>query len=154
VWARPTNPRQGSAWRLPFPAEHQQKGFRSIFPESFPRALLQRAAEAESFADWLRDQGDALIDAADMLGGPIRRDRAETVVGALRDGDAAARHPPVPQRLADLLSLRRVDDPFSPEALRFAAIHPDCGSDAQVMALSSVVASGGAEHRCLRPYSG
>jgi hypothetical protein len=27
--------------------------------------------------------------------------------------------------LADLLSLRFVDDPYSPEALRFAAINPD-----------------------------
>lgn len=96
-----------------------------MFPESFPRALLQRAAEAEAFADWLRDQGDALIDAADLLGGPIWRDRAETVVGALRDGDAAARHLAVLRLLADLLSLRMVDDPFSPEALRFSAIHPD-----------------------------
>lgn len=96
-----------------------------MFPEKLPRALLQRAAEAEDFADWLRGDGDALIDAADLLGGPLWRGRAETVVAELRDGDVASRHLPALRRLSELLSLRLVDDPFSPEALRFAGIHPD-----------------------------
>lgn len=95
-----------------------------MFPEMLPRALLQRAAEAEAFTDWLRD-GEALLDAADLLGGPLWRDRAETVVAGLRDGDAASRHLPALRRVSALLTLRFVDDPFSPEARRFAGIHPD-----------------------------
>jgi hypothetical protein len=96
-----------------------------MYPENLPRALLQRAAEAEAFADWLRSDPDALVDAADLLGGLLWRERAETVVVALREGDSAFRHLPALRRLSELLTLCFVDDPFSPEARRFAGIHPD-----------------------------
>lgn len=89
------------------------------------RALLRHADVANAFADWLRDCGDDLIDAAALLGGPKWAARAARVV------DAISAHRDPTGSLQDLRALRRllnlelVDELTSVEAGRFAAIHPD-----------------------------
>jgi hypothetical protein len=85
-----------------------------------PHALL-----VEQFGDWLRYDGDDLIRSADLLGGDLWARRAQHAVDlATRGGDPVRLVEAIGQ-LHRLLSLDLTDDPFSAEALRFAAIHPD-----------------------------
>ena len=90
------------------------------------RDLRAHTEIARRFADWLREDPDQLVRAARLLGGDAWARRAARVATAARRRDACL-HEVLDdlRRLRRLLSLDLVDDPFSEEALRFAAIHPD-----------------------------
>ena len=97
------------------------------FPVSADGSVLalRNAHVAESFAAWLREDGERLVEAAELLGGPKWAARALVVVNDVVAGALPA------DRLADLRALRRllrlefIDDPASAEAAFFAAVDPD-----------------------------
>ncbi|WP_299821419.1 hypothetical protein [uncultured Jannaschia sp.] len=89
------------------------------------RALHRRARTADAFGDWLRDDPDALVDAADLLGGPDWARRAAGVADALAAGACVLSLLPDLEALRCLLTLELTDDPWSEEAARFLSVHPD-----------------------------
>lgn len=89
------------------------------------RILLRCAQLAAAFEAWLREQGDSLIAAADLLGGPAWKARAADVVAAIADGAPAIDVLGELKQLRRLLTLECVDDPFCEEAIRFSMVHPD-----------------------------
>lgn len=88
------------------------------------RPLLRHARTADEFRAWIHD-GDQLVAAADLLGGADWSARAAAVVEVVRAGSEPAEHLIDLQALRRLLSLELVDDIGSPEAVRFATLHPD-----------------------------
>lgn len=89
------------------------------------RVLLRHLNRASEFLRWLQEDGDHLIASANLLGGPNWAWRAQSLVKAAREGrDLSTRR----VALADLHRLLHLDlakDLESPEALRFARLHPD-----------------------------
>ncbi len=88
-------------------------------------ALFRHVSRAEDFVSWLRDEGDALVRAADLLGGHLWAKKAkEIVLTARKGGNVAARR-------KTLIALRRLLQGDHArflerhEAWRFACIHPD-----------------------------
>ena len=84
-------------------------------------APLQRLAEQE-FRDWLRENGDNLADAADLLGGAAWAARASAVVAGLRNGDAVADHKAELHAPRRLLTLDLVTALQGQEARLFACL--------------------------------
>ncbi len=95
------------------------------YPLLEAQALHRLARIADAFEAWLRAESDALVDAADLLGGPDWARRAARVAGALASGAGGPSLLPDLEALRRLLTLERTDDPFGPEAARFAMVHPD-----------------------------
>lgn len=89
------------------------------------RILLRCAQLAAAFEAWLCEEGDCLIAAAELLGGPVWSARAENVVTVISDGESASNVLNELKELRRLLHLEYLDDPFSEESLRFAMVHPD-----------------------------
>jgi hypothetical protein len=89
------------------------------------RATLRAAQTAESFADWLRDDGDQMLAAAELLGGQAWRDRADAVRVAVSGGVPLVELISELSDLYQLLSLEFTDDLDSVEAALFFAVHPD-----------------------------
>jgi len=88
-------------------------------------ALLRHMNKLGEFLRWLRADGDSLVASAELLGGKKWAERARSIVAVVQNGhDLGARR-------AELLALHRLLNlDFttalgSPEAKRFAAIHPD-----------------------------
>lgn len=89
------------------------------------RATLRAAQTAESFADWLRDGGDQMVAAAELLGGQKWRDRADAVRAAVSGGVPLFELISELSDLYQLLSLEFTDNLDSVEAALFFAVHPD-----------------------------
>ncbi|MEI4234823.1 hypothetical protein [Roseovarius sp. D22-M7] len=89
------------------------------------RILLRCAQLAAAFEAWLREEGDSLIAAADLLGGSTWKTRADNVVTAITHGASAIEVLDDLKLLRRLLELEYLDDPFCEEANRFAMVHPD-----------------------------
>lgn len=88
-------------------------------------SLFRHITKADDFVQWLCTEGDALISAADLLGGHIRAAKAkEIVVTARKSGNVAARRKTLAalQRLlcGDYARFLEGD-----EAWRFMSLHPD-----------------------------
>ena len=89
------------------------------------RILLRCAQLAAAFEAWLRDEGSSLIAAADLLGGPTWKARAENIVTVIANGGSSIDVFNELKLLCRLLQLEYLDDPFSEESIRFAMVHPD-----------------------------
>ena len=90
------------------------------------RTMAGHARTAAAFAGWLRDGGGAaLVQAAELLGGPAWSGRAAAVATAIDEGDDPSEHMAGLRALRRLLWLDRADTPGSIEAALLAAIHPD-----------------------------
>lgn len=87
-------------------------------------ALLRHAKIADAFATWLRDNGEDLIDAVDLVGGRRWVTRATQLVTSAQQGDLV-------NRLTELRAIHRLlyldfaSRSGSCEEARLAAIHPD-----------------------------
>jgi|GEM_PF-1482435 len=88
-------------------------------------ALLRHTNKANDFVRWLSEDGDALVAAADLLGGKIWAAMAtEVVISARKGGNVVARR-------NTLIALRRLLQGDcarfleGDEAWRFASLHPD-----------------------------
>lgn len=87
--------------------------------------LLRTLQKTSQFFNWLRQDGEALIAAASLLGGPKWARLATSVVANARAGhDIAARRGDL-DNLRRLLHLEFTDRLDCIEARRFLAIHPD-----------------------------
>jgi len=85
-------------------------------------ALLRHVTIARDFFRWLEEEGDALIAAADLLGGPDWADRARAVVAVARQGG------PVTARVRTLAALRHLlhgGHADLPGAWPVPDLHPD-----------------------------
>jgi len=106
-------------------------------------SLLRNTEIACAFRRWLREDGDTLVAAADLLGGPKWARHATAVVTCARSGgDLQSRRRDL-ARLARLLRLELVDDLSRPEAARFAALHPDDPRATEAMSCAEAVSRGG-----------
>jgi len=106
-------------------------------------SLLRNTEIACAFRRWLREDGDTLVAAADLLGGPKWARHATAVVTCARSGgDLQSRRRDL-ARLARLLRLELVDDLSRPEAARFAALHPDDPRATKAMYCAEAVSRGG-----------
>ncbi|MTJ04795.1 MAG: hypothetical protein FH759_08910 [Sediminimonas qiaohouensis] len=88
-------------------------------------ALLRHINRAQVFLRWLRGEGESLVASAQLLGGSHWARRASTVVHAARAGHDLSAHRGALRSLRRLLHLEFVRDLETPEAARFAALHPD-----------------------------
>lgn len=87
-------------------------------------SALRSAMIAAEFKDWLSiSGGDELLDAVELLGGPMWQTTAQRIVAAARNDDLA-RHLPQLRRLRKLLQLELVDT-CEELAGRFFSVHPD-----------------------------
>jgi hypothetical protein len=110
--------------------------------ESKVNSLLRNMNIAEAFRRWLCHDGDTLVAAADLVGGPKWARRASAVVTCARNGgDLQTRRRDL-ARLARLLRLELVDDLSRPEAARFAALHPDDPRSSEAMHCAEAVSRG------------
>ena len=89
------------------------------------RALLRHINRVNAFMRWLREDGDRLVAAAALLGGPAWARRAGTIVEAARGGHDLFAHRPALGALHRLLHLDLVHEPDCAEAALFASVHPD-----------------------------
>ena len=118
--------------------------------------LLHHADAAEAFRSWLAD-GDSLVAACRLLGGPRWSRQAAAVVDSIRLGSAPVELLRDLLLFQKLLSLELADEPWSTEAALLAAIHPDDprANDARLAAEAldrgieavSALARAGALHR-------
>ncbi|KRS18954.1 hypothetical protein [Roseovarius indicus] len=105
-------------------------------------SLLRNTKIADAFRRWLCEDGDTLVAAADLLGGPNWARRASTVVTCARNGGDLHTHRQTLARLAKLLRLEFVDDLSRPEAARFVALHPDDPRATDAMVCADAVLKG------------
>jgi hypothetical protein len=90
------------------------------------RTMAGPARTVAAFAGWLRELGgDALVQAADLLGGPEWSGRAAAVATAIAEGDDPSDHMSELRALRRLLWLERADAPGTVEATLLASVHPD-----------------------------
>lgn len=122
------------------------------------RATLKAAQIVDAFVTWLRDGGEGLTAAAELLGGEKWKDRADAVLAALIDGVMPADLIDELSDLHRLLTLEFADDLDSAEAALFFAVHPDdpkadearlCAEALErgLRAMAMVAAAGGPENR-------
>lgn len=105
--------------------------------------LLRNTEIACAFRRWLREDGDTLVAAAELLGGPKWARHASAVVTCARNGgDLQTRRRDL-ARLARLLRLEFTDDLSRPEATRFAALYPDDPQATDAMYCAEAVSRGG-----------
>lgn len=106
-------------------------------------SLLRNTEIACAFRRWLREDGDSLVAATQLLGGQQWARRASAVVTCARNGgDLQARRRDI-ARLARLLRLELVDDLSRPEAARFAALDPDDPWASEAMRCAEAISRGG-----------
>ncbi|MDW3118004.1 hypothetical protein [Roseovarius sp.] len=118
--------------------------------ESNINSLLRNTEIACEFERWLREGGDTLVDAAELLGGSAWSRRAIAVVDCARNaGDLHARRRDL-ALLARLLRLEFADEPWRPEAIRFAALHPDDPRAEAAMYCADAVSRGSRALEALR----
>ncbi len=89
------------------------------------RATLRAAQIAAAFSDWLRDDGDHLTAAADLLGGAKWKNRADAVLAAVKNGVSPDSLVDELSNLYRLLTLEFTYDLDSDEAALFMSVHPD-----------------------------
>ena len=89
------------------------------------RATLRAAQIAAAFSDWLRDDGDHLTEAADLLGGTKWKNRADAVIAGVKNGVSPANLVDDLSNLYRLLTLKFTYDLDSDEAALFMSLHPD-----------------------------
>lgn len=122
------------------------------------RATLRAAQTATAFTNWLRDDGDPLATAADLLGSTKWRNRADAILAAVKNGVPPSNLIDELSELHKLLTLEFVDDIGSHEAALFFAINPDdpradqarlCAEALErgLAAMAIVTAAGVAENR-------
>ena len=89
------------------------------------RATLNAAHNLNAFADWLRTDGDRLLEAAELLGGESWKVRADAVLSEVTNGVSPASLVDELSDLHRLLTLEFADDLDSNEAALFMSLHPD-----------------------------
>lgn len=89
------------------------------------RATLRAAQIAAAFSDWLRDDGDHLTAAAELLGGTKWKNRADAVLAEVKNEVSPASFVDDLSNLHRLLTLEFTDDLDSDEAALFMSVHPD-----------------------------
>jgi hypothetical protein len=89
------------------------------------QALLRHARIAEGFVGWLREDGERLVRAADLIGGKNWAARATRLVEAIEGGAEPAGLLPDLRVLRRLLRLDLADDPDALEMRLVVDIHPD-----------------------------
>jgi len=86
-------------------------------------ALFRHVSRAEDFVSWLRDEGDALVRAADLLGGHLWAKKAQEIVLTARKWRFACVHPDDPEATCAMLCSEALDRGIRAfEALRLAGI--------------------------------
>jgi len=94
-------------------------------PKTTINALFRHMSRADAFVAWLKNEGDVLVSAADILGGEPWAAKARDIVEtAGRGGNVASRR----KTLIALRGLLRGEHGCfldTDEARRFAALHPD-----------------------------
>jgi hypothetical protein len=96
--------------------------------EHKPRSLaaaLQAASDLEAFVEWIRSDADRLLNAAELLGGHLWRDRVSILCTAIIDGTELYDLIVELRQIHRLLTLEFVADLDSEEARRFLSVHPD-----------------------------
>jgi len=88
-------------------------------------ALLRHLTNARDFCRWLEKEGDTLIAAADVLGGPEWAERARVIVTVARNGGPVTARVPAIRALSRLLHGRHADGLEGAEAWPFTWLHPD-----------------------------
>ena len=88
-------------------------------------APLGQVTSVQDFRRWLQDEGDNLIAAARLLGGPEWARRAAAVVATARDGGPLTAKSNTINALSDLLHGSHACDLESFEAWPFTWLHPD-----------------------------
>ena len=106
------------------------------------RTLIAAAHVAAYFDDWLRSDGEQLIDAAELIGGDRWRLRALEVIQAAAEGVPAGDLYAELAVLRDPLTLEPTNDPWSDEATRLAEIHPDGPRATSAMLCAEALARG------------
>lgn len=89
------------------------------------QALLRHAHIASGFVGWLREDGERLVRAADLIGGPDWAARATRLVKAIAGGAEPAGLLPDLRALRRLLRLELADDLDALEMRLVVDIHPD-----------------------------
>lgn len=89
------------------------------------QALLRHAHIAEGFLGWLREYGEQLVCAADLIGGPDWAVRAERLIDAIASGAEPVGLLPDLRALLRLLRLELADDLGAIEMRLVVDIHPD-----------------------------
>lgn len=88
-------------------------------------ANVARPTPLEEFRAFVEEHCDAMLDAADLLGGTPGTKLAQSVLDGLDvDGAPSRRTLHACEELLDLLMLEHVHEPWREEAARFAAIDP------------------------------
>jgi len=88
-------------------------------------ALLRHVTIARDFFRWLEEEGDALIAAADLLGGPDWSHRARAVVAVARNGGPITARVHAIKALRKLLHGDHADSLDGCDAVVFTSLHPD-----------------------------
>ena len=86
---------------------------------------LGQVTPGQDFRRWLQNEGDNLIEAARLLGGPQWARRAARVVVTARDGDPLTASRNTIKALSRLLHGNHASDIESFEAWPFTWLHPD-----------------------------
>ena len=105
-------------------------------------ALLGQVTSAQDFRRWLEDEGDNLIAAVRLLGGPEWAERAARVVGAARDGGPLTASRNTIKALSELLNGSHACDMESFEAWPFTSLHPDDPRATNAMRCADALDSG------------
>ena len=87
--------------------------------------LLVNVARARNFCRWLADEGDNLIAAVRLLGGPEWAERAAGIVATARNGGPLTASLRTIVALSKLLHGSHANDIDSFEAWPFTWLHPD-----------------------------
>lgn len=105
-------------------------------------SLFRNMTRADELVTWLREEGDALISAADLLGGQAWAKKAQDIVATARIGGNVA------SRRKTLIAIRRLlqGDYAScldrDEAWRFAALNPDSPEATRAMLCADALGRG------------
>lgn len=92
---------------------------------AFDTTQFGQVTAAKDFRRWLQDEGDNLIAAARLLGGPEWAERAAAVVALARDGGPLTESRNAIKALSQLLHGNHASDIESFEAWPFTWLHPD-----------------------------
>ena len=88
-------------------------------------ALLRHLTNARDFCRWLETDGDRLIAAADLLGGPEWSERARVIVAVARNGGPITARVHAIKALRKLLHGDHADSLDGCDAVVFTSLHPD-----------------------------
>jgi len=111
---------------------HKKTYLATVAPISAPLVALQAFAA---------EHRDALLDAAELLGGKSGERRAQAVLDGLAgDAPPARRTLRACDELLDLLTLEHVHDPSREESARFAALDPASSVVEEICLLADALA--------------